>query len=368
VIDGSGSTSSGAGPLNSPGDCDGSGAVGPGDDVNGNLSVGDVLDCELSGARAFNNSIAGADVGVGVVPFQATASLADVDPAAPGSQAFSSPTADADGNGVRDLDQVLASLDSGGGTNFDAAIAALNSAFATRPADNRKIALFLSDGAGTLTTIAGSPLSMAVAAGILINTFSVGTGSTGCGPGAGLRTIADLTGGNCTEVTDPTQLVTIFSTLKPAGIDHVNVSVNGGAPALASLDALGRFSVDLSGPFRIGANPIEAVVFATDATTAAADVTVNAPAPAAPAPSAPPNTQPSPPANTPPNPNDEPINFTVERTPAPGVSVRTVAGRVPTHEGGGLAQTGLDLSLLLGAGLLLLLAGVAGRRATARVA
>ena len=94
-------------------------------------------------------------------------------------------------------------------TNYDAALTNMNAAFASQGAGDVNTGFFLSDGIPTtFTTGAGSPLQAAVAAGTKILTFGIGGGApNSCDPGAPLRTIADATGGTCTEVADPSDLV-----------------------------------------------------------------------------------------------------------------------------------------------------------------
>ncbi|MGH9279478.1 MAG: hypothetical protein ACRD12_15425, partial [Acidimicrobiales bacterium] len=81
VVDVSGSTSS---PTNQ--DCNGDGAVNAGDDLNGNGSIGQTIDCEISGVIALNNSLVNVTVDVGIVQFDDTAAVVDVNPAVAGTQ------------------------------------------------------------------------------------------------------------------------------------------------------------------------------------------------------------------------------------------------------------------------------------------
>ncbi|HWI63779.1 MAG TPA: PKD domain-containing protein [Symbiobacteriaceae bacterium] len=278
VVDVSGSTQV---PQNQ--DCNGDGAVNSGDDVNGDGVRGTTLDCEVAGVVALNASLAGAPgAEAGLILFGSSAAIADVGPAA-GEQSFASPlTLDANANGQADIDDVAKSLrytgqalqftakSVGTGTNFDAALSSLAAAFASRAGENN-IAFFLSDGQANLNTAAGSPLSQVVAAGIKVNTYSVGTSSTGCGTTANLRRIADATGGICTVVTDPSTLSTVLVT--PATISKVEVSLNGGAMMMANLMG-NAWDIPLSGLTGGIWNTIAATVTASDGSTATAMVQV----------------------------------------------------------------------------------------------
>lgn len=285
VIDVSGSTSFPSGQ-----DCDGSGD-GTGDNFNGDFTNGDTLDCEISGVLALNSSLAGlAGVDGGVVPFGSLAAVADVGPAA-GQQDFTTPLdVDANTNSTGDIEEVLRSLDQGSvglfasyfvstGTNFNNALTSMNAAFSGQPAGENNVAFFLSDGEGTLNQGVGTPLQAAIDAGTVVNTYAVGGAVTGeCDPGQQLRIIADGTGGTCTVVADPTALAGSLGGTTPAGIDRVEVSIDGGAAITASLDALGNFSATIPGTDITGpTHQIVAEVSADDPdnTSVAADVTIN---------------------------------------------------------------------------------------------
>ena len=277
VVDVSGSTQS---PIGH--DCNGDGTVDGFDNVNGDGTTGDTLDCEAAGVIALNASLAGSPgAEAGLILFGSSAAIADVSPAT-GQQNLISPlSADANGNGQADIADVAGSLrftgqalqftakSVGTGTNFDAALYAVASAFASR-AGEYNIAFFLSDGQAPLNTAPGSPLARVVAAGIKVNTYSVGGASTGCGATASLRRIADATGGLCTEVSDPSRLSSVLVT--PATISKVEVSLNGGAPQRANL-AGSEWDLPLTIQGGIW-NTITATVTASDGTTATADVNV----------------------------------------------------------------------------------------------
>lgn len=277
VLDNSGSTGSSAG------DCNGDGAANAGDDVNGDGSAGNVLDCEISGVLALNASLASSGVGAGLVAFGSAADGADMGPAA-GQQDFTTTGADANGNGRSDVEDVARSVSSsgvglftqysssGGGTDFDDAIAKVNAAFAGR-AGQTNIAAFLSDGESGISTAAGSALDQARAAGTRINSYSVGTSAAGCGAGSSLRTIADTTGGVCTEVSDPTKLSGAIAGTA-AGLQGVQVKV-GGRSVAAAVTGIGTWTATVpKAALRVGSNTVNATVTASDGTTATASVRV----------------------------------------------------------------------------------------------
>jgi hypothetical protein len=282
VVDVSGSTQSPFGQ-----DCNGDGVVSPLDNFNGDARVGDVLDCEIAGVLALNESLSAAVmVDGGLVALGQYGLAADVDPA-PGHQYFTAPlTADHDGNLVPDLEQVARSLrqgvvgsfrplNPGTWTNYDAALSAMQGAFSTQPAGENNVTFFLSDGQPTttggvqaFTTGAGSPLQLAADAGTVIHTFSVGTSGTGCGVGAALRIVADTTGGTCTAVSNPADLSSALPGLTPALLDRVEVD-----GAVVAVDALGNFTADVTCDV-VGPKLVTATAFASDpdGTVISADV------------------------------------------------------------------------------------------------
>lgn len=266
IIDVSGST------FTSGNDCNGDGVVDAGDNANGNGTNGEIIDCEIIGIIALNQSLFPFDgVEAGLIRFQSSANSLDVNPTDLGLQRFTAPDADADGNTVVDIEQAARTLLAGGGTNFNAALTEMNTSFATQPSGESNFGMFLSDGFGSLSTGPGTPLATAIAAGTRVFTFSVGTGASGCGPGAQLRIIADQTGGTCTEVTDPSDLQALITETQPAGIDRVDVALNGGTPVTADLDFLGNWSATVT-PVVNGPNVLTATAIATDGTEVTADI------------------------------------------------------------------------------------------------
>ncbi|HLO01642.1 MAG TPA: hypothetical protein VK191_00805, partial [Symbiobacteriaceae bacterium] len=283
VVDVSGSTLS---PLNQ--DCNGDHVVNALDDLNGDSRRGSTLDCEIAGVVALNGSLAGSPgASAGLIAFGNSAAIADVDPTG-GPQSFTSPlNADKNAAGGPDMEQVARSLDAvvgrvglftpytvGTQTNYNAALTQLASAFSGK-AGQHNIAFFMSDGqpnpTSSFTTGPGSPLQSVAAAGIHVNTYSVGSAGAGCGSTSALKQIADATGGTCTVVSDPSQLSSIL--IQPATLSGVAVSLNGGAPTPASL-AGGSWSLPITGLQGGIWNVIRATVTASDGSTATADIQV----------------------------------------------------------------------------------------------
>ncbi|QDS99895.1 Ig-like domain-containing protein [Adhaeretor mobilis] len=138
VIDISGSTTSNFG-----GD--------PVGDVNGDGSANEIIDAEIAAFKVLNQQLIDRGLGntakVSLVAFESAGSIIDVDPVTAGVQTVTTPLADLDSNGMRDIEEALMSLDSTGGTDFESAYQTVLSAltmggYAAGSAD----VIFLSDG------------------------------------------------------------------------------------------------------------------------------------------------------------------------------------------------------------------------------
>ena len=176
-------------------------------DANADGIEDTLLDCEIRGAIAFNDSVVPfAPMPAAVIGFGADATVQDVSSEA-GLQVFTDVAADVDGNGSNDITDTVRSLNTtAGAPDLDEALLALN--VLSSPDSTLRAALF-STGHASVSTGPGSPLQAAADAGTVIDTFAIGTGTSGCGAGEPLREIADTTGGSCFEVTDPAQLAEI---------------------------------------------------------------------------------------------------------------------------------------------------------------
>jgi hypothetical protein len=205
----------------------------------GACSTTNILACEIAAGKALNNKAAAPNTVVGTVGsavFATGGAPADVGPAG-GDQLLTTPTADANGNGTRDIDEVLNSAVIGGlnqftgrsvgtGTNFVAGITAAG-VVTNAQTESRKIVMFLSDGSQgqDVTGPAG-----AVPDDTTYFTFAVGGGSS-CNFGnynASLQAIADLTGGTCTAVPDPADLPDVVPGIIASKLVNLTLSVDNG--------------------------------------------------------------------------------------------------------------------------------------------
>ncbi|MCR3754263.1 choice-of-anchor P family protein [Lentzea californiensis] len=226
VVDVSGSTAAGV-------------AAGCGGDQNGDGQLNTVLDCEVAAVEALHAKAAVANTVVGSAGgavFGSSGATVDVSPAA-GEQKVVAPADDANGNGTTDVVEALSSARIGGvnlftnhnvptGTNFAGGLNAGLASAVVAP-QQRKLMVFLSDGAGSGSVDAA--LQQAVNAGIKIFTFAVSDGS-GCdiGPDS-LRKIAETTGGTCTEVPDVSQLPDVVPGVIASKLTQLTLKVDGGA-------------------------------------------------------------------------------------------------------------------------------------------
>lgn len=227
--------------------------VGP-DDLNGDHVRGDVLDCQLGAVDALNASLAAAahsadSLRVGIEAFADTGAMTPL--TAAGATLAAPGALGADGRTLlhgaamglrRGGTTRYASLPVGTHTNFDAAVATANAAFATAPAGPKWLML-LSDGkakvsAATLAALTGS--------GVRVRTFAVGKDAT-CGATSALARIAAATGQGCTFTTSPANLASDIAGSQPDDVAGVVVSV-GGRTARASVDPIGNWRARLALP------------------------------------------------------------------------------------------------------------------------
>jgi hypothetical protein len=260
VIDASGSTR-----TTEPGttDCSGNGTEGlKDDDFNNDQSLGDVLDCEISGVLALNRSLPSAGIQVGLVGLAETAAAADLDPV--GSAALVPPHFTG-GDPLPRIESVATSVNrnyiglfdrrelGSDGTNFNAAIDAALSTLATAPAGPKWI-MFLSDGEARVDDALLERLGQS---GVHLRSFGIGARAT-CGRFASLFKLATATGETCELVPDPSLLAAALTGSQPESVNGVTVTINGVSVA-ADLDALGGWS----GNFTLGAGTYTATARAT---------------------------------------------------------------------------------------------------------
>ena len=250
VYDATDSTESPAGA-----DCSNNGALGPEDDFNADGGVGDVLDCEIAGVVALNNSLAATSaVQAGIVAFANKAAAADLDPV--GSATFL-PPGYTGGDPRPRLETVARSVvrgeiglydpkplgGSGAGTAFDNAVQAALATLAGAPAGPKWI-MFLSDGQapiddGVLAQLSGS--------GVKLRSFGIGQDAT-CAKSSSLSKMAAATGEACTLVPQPAALTAGLTGSQPDAVNSVSVTIEDVSLA-ASVNAVGGWSAT----FNLGA-------------------------------------------------------------------------------------------------------------------
>lgn len=120
-------------------------------DLNGDGTADTILDAQIAAVRALMSDLRMRGLGdaadVSIIAFSSSGVALDLDPVTAGVQTFVTPNADADLNGVFDIDEIVGTLSGGGGTDFEDALTAgidALTAQGTLPADGNVI--FLSDG------------------------------------------------------------------------------------------------------------------------------------------------------------------------------------------------------------------------------
>jgi hypothetical protein len=273
-IDGSGSTTGAAG-----GDCGPD--QNPGDPE---AAQDEIIDCEIAAVITLNDEVAGlGTVGqVGMQLWAGAAVTADATPAG-GDDPLIAPDADAQPNGTPDANEVLHSIriaefageDSGFwqfstkptpdivGTDFADAAASACALAATLSTPTKQV-VFLSDGSAN---VGADVTTVLPCDGVVFNTFAVGASASCAGDPNGLgslQEIANLTGGSCFAVSDPTNLpdeivpALVQSQLTQVAVSldqTLNGSADGAFVALTNADIVpdlpqqGPASVDWSTTF-----------------------------------------------------------------------------------------------------------------------
>ena len=215
-IDGSGSTADPAG-----GDCGPD--QNPGDPE---AAEDEIIDCEIAAVITLNGEVSNLGT-VGQVGMQLWAGAPVTADATPGGadDPLIAPDADAQPNNIPDVDEVLHSIriapfvgEDGGfwqftekhmpdlvGTDFAEAAGAACTLAATLSTPIKQV-VFLSDG---VANTGADVTTVLPCGGVVFNTFAVGALSSCAGDPNGLgslQEIANLTGGSCFEVDDPTNL------------------------------------------------------------------------------------------------------------------------------------------------------------------
>lgn len=264
VLDGSGSTVDSAG-----GDCGPD--QNPGDPE---AAEDEIIDCEIAAVITLNDAVTAlGTVGeVAMTMFAGAPVTADATPAG-GDDPIVAPGADANTNGTPDVEEVLHSIriagvsvteDSGFwqfsikptpdliGTDFAEAAAAACALAASLTTSTKQV-VFVSDGVANT----GADITTVLpCGGVAFNTFAVGAASSCAGDPSGLgslQEIADLTGGSCFEIEDPTNLPDeIVPAVVQSQLLSLELSVDGGpfvdisASSSLPLPAPGPVSVSFS--------------------------------------------------------------------------------------------------------------------------
>lgn len=139
VVDVSGSTSSKFGPEGSIGD------------LNGDGDSDTILDAEIAGLLILNQELINLGYGdtarVGLIAFDSSAELVDMNPTDAGILAVTTPMADLNQNGRPDVEEAALTLRFGGGTNYGSALRrAIETFDALGTPGNQSNLIFLSDG------------------------------------------------------------------------------------------------------------------------------------------------------------------------------------------------------------------------------
>lgn len=251
AVDVSGSTSAPAG-LDCNGDTQFTAEL---DDFDQDGSVGDTLDCEISGIVALNAALRAVPnsaqrIRAGVIGFGNDAALADLDPGAD-DIGFVAPGDTRGGEDVTPrVNAVAGSLTRGTigletprsvgqGTDFqrplDVGAGALTGAGA-------KWIFLLSDGQASVPDT-----TALVAAGIRVRTFAIGDAAS-CAVGSPLEQIATATGDTCVRVDDPSRLSSDITASGPSTIRSVTAQLDGANPVQATVDSIGNFSAAVGSP------------------------------------------------------------------------------------------------------------------------
>ena len=235
-------------------DCSGDHQLTADDDLNGDGSIGDVLDCEIAGVIALNSTLAAKPrVQAGLVAFANEAAAADLDPN--GSATFL-PPGYTGGDARPRIETVARSVvgmaiglyeptdlgDSGDGTAFNNAVRTALDTLAQAP-DGPKWIMFLSDGQ---SPIDDALLDELTTSGVHLRSFAVGADAS-CIAYASLSKMARATGEGCVVVGNPAELAAGLTESQPDAVNAVTVSIKDVSVA-ADLDSIGGWSA----PFILG--------------------------------------------------------------------------------------------------------------------
>ena len=193
-------------------------------DVDGDGTNDSVLDVEVAAFKALNQELISRGLGdtskVSISAYSSGGELLDLDPSRAGIQTFTTPNADSDGDGVKDVVQALEGLRPISSTNFEAgltqAIAAVENA--STPVGGGSV-IFLSDGQRT------SGSSPADEADRLRDEFGQNVRAFGVGSSSQLSDLQDIDP-NAERFEDVQELLDLFSGVGDStNFDDANTSI-----------------------------------------------------------------------------------------------------------------------------------------------
>ena len=122
-------------------------------DINNDGRSNTILDAELASVLLLNQELVSLGLGtaanISIVPFSNSATALDMNPFVDRIQLATNPGADADGNGIGDIEQALRNLTAGGGTDFsDALDVAISTFDQLGTVSGEGNLIFMSDGSG----------------------------------------------------------------------------------------------------------------------------------------------------------------------------------------------------------------------------
>jgi len=199
-------------------------------DVNGDGDSNTILDAQLAGFLALNQTLIergfGHTAAVSVTVFAGSAASLDMDPLAAGVQLATTPLADINGDGVRDVEEILRQIcyghqDVGTMTNFKAGLqATISTLNAASPAAGRPNVVFLSDGYQNH----GGSFSDEV--NLLRNSMKANLRAFGVGTGAELSQLRSIDP-NAAVFTTSDELLNVFSGLSREEVRYTEVGMEG---------------------------------------------------------------------------------------------------------------------------------------------
>ncbi|MGC9371135.1 MAG: VWA domain-containing protein [Paracoccaceae bacterium] len=233
-------------------------------DVNGNGTANEIIDGEIAGALALMASVRAAGFG------SATVNLITFDSSVQQSVVLRA-NADANNNGVPDINEALRGLTAIGGTDFEPPLQEAISFFNSRSSGQNYV-FFLSDGAPFSTTNYSDEVNTLInPSGIdaTIRAFPIGSNSSP----QSLDLLDDgVDNDSAPQITDPGALSAAITGggISPADVQEVRISVDGSRVATIPSGALTdtpfglRYNVNLTGLSTTNPENVRVVAVASD--------------------------------------------------------------------------------------------------------